>query len=378
MKRIMMIFLVILSGLILATGSARAAGSDTPPPPTPTSTYVPLFDNGTGSTPDPNHFNCPVNTPVGYGTVTPSAGWSYICDPCFSATSVPPATLTPFPLPEWAITATAQAWLTATPVPTGTPTQAATPLPDPDTCDDVQFNLDLVYIFEYLIRDGNMAHYFNDNVTCTWSTCSLECSGSFSAHPKYASYLSGIGEEIDFHFTRQASVENPITLHFFDEITSSSNINYYGYPDPPEITITSSSYFEDNVYIKCASADPCSWTGSFTFNLTGADPYAPVVPTPTPEAGYCAGIDQTGAFDEVKLPEPAVGVPVCGGINGLAVEFSALNIIGFSLPDVVIPTVEVCFQPMILGSMTYAGVTFDLDNWLFLISALFLIWIIFQ
>jgi len=85
---------------------------------TSTATFIPP-----SPTPTQSNFVCPVGTPAGWGTYTPSALWMVECSSCGSvgtptgtATLTPTATLAP-------LTATAQ-YLTGTPTATITPTSS--------------------------------------------------------------------------------------------------------------------------------------------------------------------------------------------------------------------------------------------------------------
>lgn len=95
-----------LIGATVAPAGVISAQSETP---TPTATFIPPTPS-----PTPIDLACPVGTPVGYGTYTPSPLWNLSCGGC----AVPSVTASPIP------TGTPNAL--GTPAPTFTPTIAPT------------------------------------------------------------------------------------------------------------------------------------------------------------------------------------------------------------------------------------------------------------
>jgi hypothetical protein len=87
-----------------------------------TATLEPLFKTPTVA--PTNDLSCPGALPSGWGTTTPGPMWSAQCGNCL-LTLTPHPTGTPFPVPDWAQTATAAAYGTATPGPS--PTVAVIP-----------------------------------------------------------------------------------------------------------------------------------------------------------------------------------------------------------------------------------------------------------
>jgi hypothetical protein len=77
-KIIPLFFIALIFGIVLFSPEVSAVAQV----PTPSATFIPP-----SSTPTSGFFDCPVGTPLGWGTYTPSAGWILECGDCASITT---------------------------------------------------------------------------------------------------------------------------------------------------------------------------------------------------------------------------------------------------------------------------------------------------
>ena len=94
-----------------------------------------------------------------------------------------------------------------------------------------------------------------------------------------------------------------------------------------------------------------------------------IEPVPTPNADYCGDvspIDNDDPFDDM-LPDIGIGQPSCTGVSEITIPLSLVPF--FEWDDIVVPAVQVCFQPISLGSIILLGVEINLDTILFIIGA---------
>jgi hypothetical protein len=91
---------------------------------------------------------------------------------------------------------------------------------------------------------------------------------------------------------------------------------------------------------------------------------------PQEEANYCASVSPIGsdleAFNEM-IPVLYVGEPSCTGVSEITIPLSLVPFFGWQ--DIVVPAVQVCFEPVSLGAVILLGVQINLDTILFIIGA---------
>ena len=338
-------------------------------------TFVPLFPS---STPEPTKdLTCPGVQPSGYGTLTPDPYWLLNCSPCL--TNVPHSTASPFPVSTFMIplTQTAQAGIT----PTITATQTVTAIPTSavglscatsagGTCSQINSNT-VGGTFNHVSNGTSKASYLGINPVPSGTPLYVRFSMINMIYDNYYIQRNWSGY-ISYSNTGPATLEinpnnipllvghNSLLLYNKQYVINPSNASlgttYYVYLTHSGIQGT---YTQDVTYTVYVSTDGF---------------YSDATPTPTPTvtptpSGYCSsivGTDALGIDSEFALPVPVLGAKTCPvNYGGNDVPLFGL----FGLPDVHIPSIQVCFQDITFGILKYYGMDIDVDYLAYILAA---------
>jgi len=283
---------------------------------TPTITAPPPYQPDINYT--PMDFECPEGTPIGWGTVTPSASWLLLCDECIpsslqTSTAIlePTMDATQYPT-EYAGTATAE-YLTGTPTPSVTET--IIPTGTPSGC-DVSLNGEPSFSFtprNWVVVSSIVSNTF----ACVDNGMFVSCTGSITIDDPGANEDDVLNIEIPISYPLGSAVfVDVIGTDPYGGDWSGAWLEYatiYGgssshffYPSGFQYSMAGS-----NGYIKLSHIATAGsvWTGTFTYNVkiySSPDCLIPPTVTPTPipeEYSYCdvvrseeddSGFDWTG------------------------------------------------------------------------------------
>jgi hypothetical protein len=318
---------------------------------TPSPTFIPP-----SITPTTYSYACPVGTPLGWGTYTPSPLWQTTCGACASlptSTIVPTSTIIPLTGTAMALTATST--ITPSPSPTVTPTRTATP----------------VSSFYF----GNLEVTWNNpsgegNYSCTSNPVStgqssITCSGNL----KYtdASTSAGYATYFGFKFRGDANTGSiPATYYYSISYTGNGVHNYCDNENSFNMSTTipcSSGTLTgatNTTYFLGVRSDSFS-TNSFTgvvggpFSIT-VQSYpleaATATPTLTPTtipyiSTYCSSV--APQFDDFgfDLFQPE-GEPNC-----------AIGWDEFGVGDYTMPAAQICLQPSKFGVIRLFAIDYE-------------------
>lgn len=316
---------------------------------TPSPTFIPP-----SITPTPYLYDCPVGTPLGWGTYTPSPLWLSTCGSCASlptSTLEPTGTLNP-------LTATAQ-YLTGTPTPTTTGTPTGTPeiLATP-TLQGAAFDFDA----QYLTRNGLVTPLVSE-LSCTPiagtdGIRTVTCTGSF------ATIDNGWNSEIGHTqtFIGMANHLNPsgeALLYWNATLSNLTNVESYRFRlnggDVPLVG-TANPYLDINFEFTFESGT--SFVGTYSGDITITYSTEPIfvsttaTPTVTPTTipyvtTYCSSV--APQFDEFgfELFQPD-GAPNC-----------SIGWDSFGVGDYTMPAAQICLQPSKFGVIRLFAVDFE-------------------
>jgi hypothetical protein len=322
---------------------------------TVTSTFIPPSPS-----PTPFDVSCPVGTPAGWGTYTPSPLWSVECGAC-AVIVTPTSTMTASPVPTWSGTGTPPATASPTASPTVSPT--ASPIPEGgmgciqdanSICTSLDGGKHLHWEWDLYNNDYHPAvvlRYALPSYSWLGRTGRLIVNGQVSIlddsnilnnyEKKYRYFSNGISEQwyvIVSGNTYDISIDTPATFLG----------TYY-------LTVAVQFY---NEYADYAS------TKGF------ADLYAPYVsppvstPTPTPlppfDIGYCSSIAPPLSDFGFDLFVPD-GEPYC-----------ELGWEAFKAGSVTMPKVKICFQPSAFGVITLFSYDYEVGTLGLAIAAAFI------
>lgn len=392
---IMLVVLILYFCFMSPLSSSAAFASE----PTPTATFHPMFPSPTPGDP----FTCPIGTPYGLGTVTPNPAWNALCGRC-GVTAIP--TMTPY----WDGTVTPPANCTPVAVPVGermycnyggaTPTPTAfysapTPTGNPISCGAGAYNCQAVN--SYTVRNisgDNFAFYKSQNNLPLYVTVTgLNLTTWGNRYENKATVYQ--------YLQLQHTVNQ--NYHYFENIGFNNSVgNYQGgewwyrtfsKDDLAGVMLDSGSanlWNYDYTAVQLAYGDQISGYGNTKTYSSGSvvitvstmpssEPTPTPLPTSTPDPSYCSYVDGTGdGKSSFQLPVILSGTPVCTGVvGGLDIPFSWFSIIGWDLPDVRVPSVQVCFEPVMFGDLVYAGKVINLDGIATILGSLTLIYILF-
>jgi len=396
MKRIIyLILFMFLTGFLFFSPAGAGALEFLQVTITPTNTFIPPSPTSTPA----NNTTCPIGTPAGWGTYTPSPLWLLECGNCSSVVG----TGTPSPSPTPLYSPTPLIWYTTTSgtpflVPSVTPTITATPAGLPShgsmvmscvspTAPNVSGSAVLTYPNNYsclytFTNWRGASGVFGQGLRMTSGlsgTPSLHNPGSSVSYDFWGTYDLTFQYEIDF-----VNTDNPERYPFvvsavFDVVNAlvPADVTYTNY-----LSVSGQSwrYYQPPVFFDDNSNLTTGWTvgGSSAWSndviVNGIvslyyDGYSPLVSTPTPspsptayfDSGYCSTVanpQDSGFGFDLFVPD---GEANCD-----------LGWAEFGVGDNTIPAVQICFQPSQVGVIKLFGQEFEVGVFALAAAAAFL------
>lgn len=324
---------------------------------TPSPTFIPP-----SVTPTSIAFACPVGTPLGYGTYTPSPLWNATCGACASlptSTVVPTLTIPPLTLTS--------AWLTATSTPTRTPTSippTITPTPSGGS-----FQVSECRLGSFLTSPtGSLVSNPAIGVTTYTATCSGTASATNSS-------TSG-GGNLNIKFQTDRGIIGGNTTWYYDIVGTYTGSGYECVADGTvgacsgSITVSSG---HDPVFVYRARDDG-PYVGTISANVFMTVSTSPINATPAPTATpttipyiptYCSSVTPT--YDDFGFDLFIEdGDPFC------EMGWDEWEI----TDDVYLPAVQICLQPVLFGVVRLFAIDFEMGTYgLVAAAAYFLRWL---
>jgi len=320
--------------------------------PTSTMTFIPP-----SVTPTLNAFNCPIGTPAGWGTYTPSAMWLVECGNCGSVvTSTPTALPTGTPNPTYVYQTQAacqtapvggEACYTATPNINLTPSITPSPTATLSAYSMNFYQVDFVSIQgggspTNVVNSYTASPELNVNshlYTFTGSYSATDTSGLYNAYLQYQFRIDGLAPS------------GNQTIYISWLYSSGTNVQSYGgstllsNSTSVSLPFNSQLLLPMRVYASSGNSYTGNFSGSFTLWVSTYpyDPFATSTPTPTPtgtpyfDTGYCSSVAPTVSefgFD-LFIPD---GSPNC-----------AMGWDSFGVGEYTVPAVQICLQPSQFG-----------------------------
>jgi hypothetical protein len=363
---------------------------------TVTSTFIPPSPS-----PTPFDASCPVGTPAGWGTYTPSPLWSVECGAC-AVIVTPTLTLTPSPVPTWSGIGTPPATGTGTPLATvtGTPLVTATPFLD---------NISLFSSPSFQLWPMNWTSV--ETITGNSFSCSdngdyIHCSGVISLDDPVDNQDDFFVITLPLLVPASSNVYSKINLYGsmgWDNSWWGSNDSYalVGYSrlySGTDVSFHPASFTSVNsynpimyssrymlahnvgdsdgmvpMYLRLGHLGSAghTWSGSFTYDWTISlvpDFLTPtpslITPTPTSlpvfDTGYCSSIAPPLSDFGFDLFVPD-GEPYC-----------ELGWEAFEAGTVTMPKVKICFQPSAFGVITMFSYDYEVGTLGLAIAAAFI------
>jgi len=335
--------LVLLAGLFLSPDSVLAAVVRQATM-TATNTTVPTPTSQFGQV-------CPVGTPIGWGTFTPSALWNLTCSSCLTPTAYPTNTIFP--------TATGTIYPTAT----GTiyPTATATPLFTATiSCGDTVGCIQI---------DDNTIDLHSSGVS---SMDGSELTGDYNSYTFYLSEPSNIYGYLvvddDYQVWHAGQTwDGTLDLsHHFDNIFYTIPSRTEGFCEGCAARVANQgeyyfTYEETEIIanIHISYHDYPSLWNAYRFTpahlYVSVNPAFEIGPTPTPtvsgtpyvDDSYCGSINDLPSFGWDLIIED--GPPNC--------DFGWDE---FTVGTYTVPAVQICLQPVQVGVITLFGTVFEM------------------
>ncbi|MBI5945357.1 MAG: hypothetical protein HY864_13390 [Chloroflexi bacterium] len=335
-----------------------------------TATFIPP-----SATPTSASYSCPVGTPAGWGTYTPSPLWELTCGNC-SVVMSPTVSPSPSALPTWSLTGTPPVGCTPFPYnvtglpPTGceyAPTQTPTPLPTstPSACGG--FTVSFVSVNNVW---GNAA----GSLSCVPEGENYRCTGTFTG--------TDMHDTTDYPFTFVLRFTNYMGMYIIGH--EDISLGQYGLFPNRDIQVTGNNQFggwmnplngwswsgNQNNYDMSfgigtggVSGTPQLVTVDLLFARSAACSILPTpspIPTVMPDTGYCSSVAPT--IDEFGFDLfVADGAPNCNmGWNE------------FVVGAYTVPAVQICLQPSQFGVIRLFGGDYEVGIYALAAAAAFL------
>jgi len=345
---------------------------------TPTPTFYPLYVTQTPSNSD--NYNCPDGQPSGFGTVTPNPQWLLHCGQC----------LTPEPSDYW-----------PTDEPSGTVTPEPTEVPEGFPDDDLPTlrsvaseayykddNPSIIYeIFleDTEFRSDHDGYYYMQPEAATETVQNI--AGYYYAyHEGRGSAYEGFVQSIRVNLGGMVAFGD-CTFTWSDDLGNSwEHTLGYGqtqYETIMDWSMVSTFEGEFNYVLEIHYEDTgnrlfsegCKVDFDYTSRATGdnSENWNTIIwnrgyyQVPQ-DVGMCAEINGEGEGEELpdddifSLPEILVGNMSCFSIGGFNIPLGWLEtLFGVSAENIAIPSIEICFVPLIFGSLNLFGLGINMD-----------------
>lgn len=341
---------------------------------TGTATFIPP-----SSTPTSLSVSCPIGTPAGWGTYTPSPLWGLQCGACSAInTATPTATVTAAPTYYYSGTGTPPATYTPTATATSTPTATPTAvIYGAISCDT---------------GDTNCSQVSADTLRISYSRTNAYCNGCLYLDTIYKYKLANVGTvyarvswvpgSISTWHVGSNGVENTdIGVnksggYYYIDTVPDMNTAYQNYNTANHQTTTTShkdiSFYDNqaNVVHNVNLSDRAPWSNGFrTTDVTtgtvvlistnpqfNTSPTATPAPTSTPyfDTGYCSSIAPNPEADfgfELFQPDPSFPTPNCD-----------IGWDEFTVGETTFPQVQICMQPSLFGVVTMFGQAYEIGT----------------
>jgi len=333
--------LLIFSFLFSYTGGVSVMAQV--PTPSVTNTLIPPTVTST-----PFNLLCPIGTPYGYGTYTPSPLWLLECGHCEGYVGTPTATFTPSPFPTWDGTGTPSPTVTVTSSPTVTPTS----LPSLITFDE-----------GYAETTASPYIEVNPLINSCFSVGGLyKCEGTVSGSDY--NFFSGVAGAI---LTFNSGYDVDTQLYFYWDMTVTNGLLLdpfalfhgtwdYVYSDNSSYSSLYPEYAEFTLQLKYSTGS--DWTGGFSFDYELYISASPIVSTPTPVVtptlnpllphSYCASL---------APPEVDFGFDLFVEDGEANCDFGWDE---FGVGEYTMPAVQTCLQPVQVGVVRLFGTDYEM------------------
>lgn len=316
----------------------------------PTETYEPLFKTPTPQ--PPKDYTCGNGMPGGWGTVTPDPWWNINCSQCL---------------------------LTQTPNGTpGTPEITQTPTPAPggnfelycyDTTDhqcNGQHGKDVSIFWNNHSNESAawVGYRCEDGKTCTdtivtiyWKVTGVHTAERWDVTRQW--WHQQFGEGIWGNNYEQEHLECNETNYCQANNNWSGNFILQMFGGQTNVILKAGSKMSQWSYASYGGADGL---------LVSFSPLDQATPTPAPTQinSYCANLPGSGGGggDDGMgaLPVIRVGTGSCVTISAIDLDSADWPIIGEIIGDINFPGFQVCFKPVIFGTLAMFGLTVNLDT----------------
>jgi hypothetical protein len=360
---------LIIGALFLAPVSAGASALIATLTASPT--FIPP-----SATPTAYNKICPIGTPAGWGTYTPSPLWSLECGSCNSfMTSTP--TSSPSPYPTYSGTGTPTIY------PTITPTNTVTPTSTPVTASTISCGsgstagFTCTQVNSYTVRYTG-AHYvpypqshpYLDMRYDTVQTSAFTVYTQFYTQGLYGAqyvFIAGGLQPPSTTITLQGMAVGqafPYSIRIFPMTRFYENGNTHGdYINAGlyETSYTQPSWAAGQYILRVTDGDLWSYrthyweAGNTGYVLVSVYPFGGTAtpspaPSPTPilDTGYCSSVAPV-------LDDFGFDLFVPDGVVNCSIGWD-----GFTVGETVFPSVQICFQPSQFGVVRLFGSDFEI------------------
>ena len=324
---------------------------------TVTATFIPPSPS-----PTPINKTCPVGTPSGWGTYTPSPLWAIECGQCEAVAGTATPTISPTP---WLGTGTPPAGCTPMPAGTGTPspfcvvpTGTVAPTATPNGCGALSvasFEVPQTLYTSTLVSSDFTCENMDNGVWCHGQYVYTDTSAGGDSYRMAQLILNTNGSQGYFEYNNNFTHSNGETYGTgsgstmagsttFDTPVSWSALSGQLILPKSNSGIISSTGMNYLKYggIGCwgTAGSTCTWDIDFKIYPSRSCAVAPTpTPSPTPfvNAGYCASVApplDDFSFDLFKND---------GAVN------CDMGWDGFTVGETTFPAVQICFQPVQFG-----------------------------
>ena len=384
-------FFMIALGLelMLSTSVVVAQSTNTPEP-----TWEPIFLSPTPA--PPGNYTCPNGTPIGWGTYTPNPSWNLNCSQCLL--TITPQYRTPEPTLPWVTPGTPHG--TASVPTAGTPSPSVTPVGSPTPTATSQYG-DTAIDCDYITIDNVTSHCEHQDArelansqtgaglsgvpVAIQQAIGCMSGGDCSSNKTFAiPYEMSCVGEVSKATAATLGIQIQFTDHngaiqtFYNHCPSGLYCRVEGAVSG---TISSHTWAQADKVIKALVTEYGGLHSGATYSgycyvrsavggwYPTPTPYPTFTATPnytaTPTQGYCGDLRDGGGnpFEDPNLILPVIrkGSPSCVTIEAINLDLSDFPLIGDLIPVIDFPGFQVCFVPILFGTINLLGLSISLD-----------------
>jgi len=299
---------------------------------------------------------CPVGTPIGWGTFTPSALWNLTCSSCLTPTAYPTNTAEPSVTPTYNGTGTPNPTITVTPTLVAVGTLQCNQVTAGIVCTEIddytiEFTGAVDYPpytggvgFQYFVTGSGFMNYVrfevgdNDIVSRHFPTTS---EFVITLRERGIAHMNSIGYfPSNHHIETDTGVEEvPAGVYDFSFITSGGAQEIYY-----DVTTDTVNQYFWNALVVGGSGSGKLTVSSYPI---GGTPTPSPTATPYVDETFCGSINDLPSFGWDLIIED--GPPNC--------DFGWDE---FTVGSYTVPAVQICLQPVQVGVITLFGVVYEM------------------